>query len=290
MTTYDRMNRTLGFIEDHLMDDLPLSLLARETGMSLFHFQRTFQALLGCSCMKYIRERRLTRAVQDLSDGQRILDIALACQFESQEAFTRAFKSQFGITPGQARSQGINTACLRHSMRLDPDLILKGKSTMKPDIRHLESLTVVGVCAAFIPEKTNDIVIPKLWDHFQAFVPTIAYRMDRAGIGVINCLPCFEVSGEKAELVYLAGVRVQKSTDVPHGLWATSIPAATYAIFKTSVRGDEINKTIDDIYGKWLPQSGYTRADGPELELYPEGFNADHSPEFEYAIPVLKVA
>ncbi|WP_199616197.1 VOC family protein [Paenibacillus alkalitolerans] len=56
--------------------------------------------------MEYIRKRKLTKASYDIltSHNAKILDIALKYGFSSEEAFIRAFKKQFGVTPGSYRT------------------------------------------------------------------------------------------------------------------------------------------------------------------------------------------
>lgn len=54
----------------------------------------------------YIRKRRLSEAVRQLlTSKSRILDIALDYQFDSQAAFTRAFRAMFAISPGSYRKR-----------------------------------------------------------------------------------------------------------------------------------------------------------------------------------------
>lgn len=96
-----QLQRSLSFIEAHLGEELRIQAIARHAGMSMWHFQRIFSAALGQPLMDYVRRRRLSRAMEVLcSRREGILDIALDSGFRSQEAFTRAFKAMFGVTPG----------------------------------------------------------------------------------------------------------------------------------------------------------------------------------------------
>ena len=65
---------------------------------------RIFEMVTGATLGEYLRWTRLSKALFDLKNSDApILDIALAHKYESQEAFTRIFKSTFGITPGECR-------------------------------------------------------------------------------------------------------------------------------------------------------------------------------------------
>lgn len=103
---YDVIHKSIEFIEDHLDQPLSLENVSKEAGFSKFHFHRIFKKYVGKSLIDYIRYRRISSSAQMLLyTNERILDIALYFNFESQEAFTRAFKSIYALPPAQYRSQ-----------------------------------------------------------------------------------------------------------------------------------------------------------------------------------------
>lgn len=290
MKHYDRINRVLDYIEANLLQSLSVQTLAQEACMSEWHFQRTFHALLQQPCMSYVRKRRLSWAAEQLNHHKgNLLSLAMDCQFESQEAFTRAFKAQFNQTPGSnPKPQELLTNAQPRLVITTPYLnAIFGETIMTPTLKHLDALLLVGVSAAFMPNKTNSTVIPKLWKMLQSRKGDITNRAQTGDIGVVNCLPMFSSDTEKSELVYLAAVQVKSLATLPDGLWATSIAASDYAFFKTKCIDEHVDQTINYIYGAWLPKSGYERGNGPELEFYPADF--EHTQEFEIAIPIRKI-
>lgn len=101
------MNRAMGYIEEHLADDIDLAVAAQHTGCSVWEFQRVFSFITHVPVGEYIRRRRMTLAADDLANGsERIIDIALKYSYDSPAAFTRAFSQWHGITPSQARGKG----------------------------------------------------------------------------------------------------------------------------------------------------------------------------------------
>ena len=83
---------------------LSLRSLARRFGYSEYHFSRKFRELSGLSFRDYLRWRRLAFALKRLRDTRDgILEIALDYGFSSHEAFTRAFREAYGITPSEYR-------------------------------------------------------------------------------------------------------------------------------------------------------------------------------------------
>jgi AraC family transcriptional regulator len=96
----ERILAALGYIEQHLCEPIMVSDIARAAGYSLFHFIRTFNKIVRHTPYDYLMRRRLSHAALLLLDtDMRVLDIALACQFETHEGFTRAFGRLFGMTP-----------------------------------------------------------------------------------------------------------------------------------------------------------------------------------------------
>lgn len=95
-------------IKNHDGEALALSRLAKSLGYSEFYVSRKFSEISGMSLRDYMRYRRLAFALTELRDTDRgILDIALDYGFSSHEAFTRAFRDAYGITPSEYRKKPV---------------------------------------------------------------------------------------------------------------------------------------------------------------------------------------
>ena len=89
-------------------ESLTLTHLAERLGYSEFYVSRKFKEISGMQFKNYLRYRRLAFALKDVRDTQNgILDIALDYGFSSHEAFTRAFKEAYGITPSEYRKKPV---------------------------------------------------------------------------------------------------------------------------------------------------------------------------------------
>jgi AraC family transcriptional regulator len=96
----------LDHIEAHLARNLTLGELARQAGLSAFHFARSFKAAVGRSPHAYLNDRRIERARTLLARSEpSLVEIALSCGYSSQSHLTRAFKLATGMTPGAYRAQ-----------------------------------------------------------------------------------------------------------------------------------------------------------------------------------------
>lgn len=94
------VEKVVEYIENHLSEDLSLNKIAKELSYSKFYIARSFAEKTGCTIFKYIQGRRLTIAAQKLVETQKpIIEIAYEAHYNSQQAFTLAFKQLYSVTP-----------------------------------------------------------------------------------------------------------------------------------------------------------------------------------------------
>lgn len=268
----DRLLRAIERIETRLEDPLTLADAAEAAGLSSYHFCRYFRAMTGDSIMGYIRARRLSLTVPRLVEGtDRLIDIALDSGFESQEAYTRAFKKRFGVTPGAVR---------RGEARIDPVLLkpthskiwLQARQEMidvTPSFKTLESFQVTGLSQTV--SKTESEAIPGMWDSLYRRISEIKGLADQNGYGV-----CVHPKGAAPDTFdYIAGKKVDGTGPTPEGMVTVTLPEQLYAVFsfqpQTRDLGLEFRKVYTFIFEKWLPDSGYRMADASDFEFYENG-------------------
>jgi AraC family transcriptional regulator len=98
--TEARVTRSIRTIDRHSNAPLTLNRLAREAGLSPYHFLRTFERLTGVTPHQYVRRVRLREAARRLvEEAGTVLDIALDCGFGDVSNFNRAFRTEFGRSP-----------------------------------------------------------------------------------------------------------------------------------------------------------------------------------------------
>ena len=105
MNNRQRIQNSIDYIEKHLCESIELGEIARQSHFSEFHFHRLFHKALGISVMEYVRKKRLSGAAAELAEtDERITNIAFKYQFNSEEAFSRAFKKLYSANPRDYRN------------------------------------------------------------------------------------------------------------------------------------------------------------------------------------------
>lgn len=256
--------RALWYIESHLAEPMTLDEIAATSGVSRFHIVRAFAAAVGLPVMRYVRARRLTEAARSLAKGAPdILSLALEADYGSHEAFTRAFRDQFGITPEAVRA----AACVSNLDLQEPILM---DSTMLDTLAPPRFETARAFLVAGLAERIscdNGAMIPGLWQRFNREVADIPARVGNVAYGVC-------CNGDDAgNFDYIAGVEVSDFSDLPREFARVRIPEQRYAVFSHREHISTIRRTVNTIWNHWLPSSGLKAADAPNFERYDENFD-----------------
>ncbi|MCL1927979.1 MAG: helix-turn-helix domain-containing protein [Treponema sp.] len=104
---YDLLEGVLNEIEKRLENNISENLLAEKVYTSKVHLRRLFKFAFGQTIGAYIRSRKLAASIEDLLlTDMNVLDIALKYGLEYEQSYIRAFKREFGLTPGDLRRTG----------------------------------------------------------------------------------------------------------------------------------------------------------------------------------------
>jgi AraC family transcriptional regulator len=108
--------------------------------------------------------------------------------------------------------------------------------------------------------------ISALWPRFVARIPEIAHQTTpRVAYGVMA-----PAGADRQALDYLAGVAVSNDGNLPDGVSSWTLPGRSYAVFRCPLDG--LGAGYGEIFGRWLPESGFVQAAGPLFERYDEDF------------------
>ncbi|AKU49648.1 helix-turn-helix domain-containing protein [Xanthomonas arboricola pv. juglandis] len=251
--------RALWYIESHFAENPSLADIARVVGLSPFHLSRVFQLSTGTSVVRYLRGRRLTEAARQLAAGAGdILDVAIVAGYASHAAFTRAFAEQFGRPPEQVRVQGLADLALVEALKL---VDTSTPCAIEPHRAYRSGLRVAGIGARHTPATVASI--PSQWQ-----------RLDEAhglGAGIAYGVCCN--SDADGGFDYIAGVQLGASAPVPPGWQAVAIPPREYLVAWHAGHISAIRSTWFWLLNDYLPASGLTLADAPDLERYDARFD-----------------
>ncbi len=99
-TLSDKLKNVLDHIETHYAEAITIAELARLCYFSEYHFMRFFKKHMGMTCVEYMNNLRLEKAVELFEQGENsILETSLSVGFRNLSYFHRAFKKRYGMTP-----------------------------------------------------------------------------------------------------------------------------------------------------------------------------------------------
>ncbi|MCI9464913.1 MAG: AraC family transcriptional regulator [Lachnospiraceae bacterium] len=261
------INRAIDYIEDNILEDIHLEDVAEQVHISLFHFQRTFNLLVGMTAGEYIRKRRLSLAGEELTkEGAKVIDIAFKYGYESPESFSKAFTRFHGITPKQA-GKGMQ---MKNFNKLTIRVSIEGGSMVDYRIEKKDSFSVIVYPAVFTEENSAE-KIPAFWNAY--FQEGLNEKVS-GSVGI-----CFQESIKAKEFLYGIGSIQSASAQspdrmerIPADFRQIVIPAHTWAVFQcVGVMPDAIQNMWKFIYGEWLPAAAYELIPNYDIEYYPPG-------------------
>lgn len=263
-----RFFNSIEYVEEHLYEPVTIHDIAKASSYSAYHFSRIFKSLVGDSPKEYLRKRRLTVAASRLlQEDTSILDLALQCQFESQEAFTRAFKQLFAVTPGQYRKES-DPYRLIYKDQFSPHMLhhLQNNLVMEPTIVEREPIKTVGIAKRY---SNDDLDLKKLWSAFKPYKDKIPNRVGDELFGIYEE---YEEDGDETGFTYVCSAQVSSFDDIPENMVSRIITGQKYACFEHKGELASLENTLKFIWGSWLPKSKYDYVEKPDFELYGPGF------------------
>ena len=103
-----QIGAALTSIHNNVNNPWTVESLAGAAGMSRSAFAERFKGLLGQTPLEYVTEWRMQKAVQLLQQrDKKLVDVAQSIGYESDAAFSKAFKRVVGLTPGEYRRNSL---------------------------------------------------------------------------------------------------------------------------------------------------------------------------------------
>jgi AraC family transcriptional regulator len=101
-----RLRRVTDLVHAEIDDELSLEKMAEAAGLSTAHFSQMFRKSTGESPHQFVLRQRVERAKEMLRAADaRVLDVAVACGFKTQQHFARVFRQMCGASPTEYRQE-----------------------------------------------------------------------------------------------------------------------------------------------------------------------------------------
>ena len=300
MDTTASLNAAMRHIEQHLFDAIDFNELAKIACCSEYQFRRMFSYLAAMSLNEYIRKRRLTRAAELLrSGGEKVIDIALKCGYESPDAFGKAFHAMHGAAPSALRN---GLAAPKAFPPLFFHLTLKGGITM--------NYRIVERGAFYLMGKTGQIPLiyhgpnphtAKVWGKLTQADLLVLMEYSRAEPKGI--LTAYEQTTkgntqskwEGDEIFMCVGVVMEEPMPDRFKGRFDVLPyeASTWLVVSAmdNTRESQLATSTKEAYaqiGEWLPTSEYEETDAPTITWYESYDFTKPDKKSEVWVPVRK--
>lgn len=246
----------IDWIEEHLEEGPALRRMAAEVGYSPTYCSELFHRVTGRTLRRYVAARRLCRAALMLRDTRiRILDVALACGFSSQEALTRAFVEAYGCTPYTYRMEPRPIALISRQAVLFPgDEPIGGLSVMaqlqEANIRfeYIPAHKYIGV------EEPRARNYGDFWKYHDCDeVCGIVDSMRHVTNEIVGShMAGWTLGAGDRQYFYGFGVAADYAGPVPEGFTVREIPASLYLVFfhppfDFLADNDEVMRRVEDL-------------------------------------------
>jgi AraC family transcriptional regulator len=138
-----RLRRIKELVDANLDADLSLDEMAQSVGLSPAHFARMFRKSTGENPHQFVLRQKIERAKAMLRAAEaRVLDVAVACGFKTQQHFAQVFRDVCGVSPTEYRRElvGFEVTCASETCSEDA-LRLAIRSSQAQSLSHALSFT-----------------------------------------------------------------------------------------------------------------------------------------------------
>lgn len=257
-----RFNDLILYIEENLCEKISYERLSQILGVNEYTMHRIFLFVTNYNLAEYIRKRRLSMSALDLMGGkEKIIDIAIKYQYESSQAFSRAFKSMMGFLPSKINDNKNNIKFFSKyeliEENIEDEFIYHIEKNVKFDLYAISMKTTIKNCHKEAPLFWKENY---KWIEGKSEFGLLQYDKTCS----INDAIYYIASKEKFENAKLLNIR-----------------ASNYLVFEFIYSNAMmLYEIICKIYRTMLPDSGYELEDLPDIEEY----LSDH--KFKLYIPI----
>ena len=220
-------------IEQNLTGKLHIEDLASRLNISAVHLQRLFRFIFEETLASYIRSRKLSASLDTLlSSNSSILAIALEYGFEYEQSYIRAFRNEFGITPGALRKSGQIVKITPPLQLFDVNKIFDG-ITFSPEIVMVPEFYCCGKRHQVKYAESLEVAPKLALDFWLYHRPTVMEEAEPVQSDVYIGLTTFPDPDDMTDYnYYLPAIQVPSPTSIPTGYVCQHFPTSLCARFR----------------------------------------------------------
>lgn len=299
-------------------EEMTLSALSKKLGYSECYTSRMFNSISGMTLKDYIRCRKLAFALKEVRDTEnKILNIAMKYGFSSNEAFTRAFRNTFGMTPSAYRRCPVPVV-LRTIIKpfdcylMEGEMKYMNQKQSSEDVRvyfvripahkflHIRNYESIGYWdfwqkQAQIPGQDCETICGLL-DSINGKLDDIGGNEENTGSGQLMAWinePTGRICSWGIPLAEAYGVRLPEDYDskIPEQMQLMDVPEGDYIVFEHGPFDFETEEQSVEAQIEVAMKEFDYDASGYELDLTPERvfyFHHDCERFFKYVRPVIR--
>lgn len=264
----ERVRRVIDLIVERLDEPLDAVALADAACFSRYHFHRIFKGMVGESIGEFQRRLLLERAAHHLAFGsQTVAEIALDAGFLAPEAFARAFRTAFGVSPSQFRARSAlprrlaSPNSIHYPVGVRPiTLPLRQEDTMQLTVQNIPAMRLAAM---------------RHVGPYDQIGPTFGRLWAWVGRHQVPAQGSVAIYHDNPEITPAAELRSDAGVVLPAGyeppgdeVQVVEVPAGSYAVYRHEGPYDQLGSAWTRFMGEWLPGSDYEITDGVCFELY----------------------
>lgn len=268
-----RIHAVIGYVREHLKDELSLDTLARVAGFSPFHFHRVFKSITGETINEIVLRLRLERAAALLrsTPNLSITEAAFECGFKSVSVFSRAFKKQYELTARQwdrerplknSKNGQVLEGFTRYTLENLSDFAERDRFDVQ--VRSLPAQRL-----AYLRVYDSYSSFSRVTEAYQRLIEWYCQRG-----GKLEHTTLYGMSQDDPELTPLRLCRYDWCLTVPAHWQAEGeigvldFPACQVAAIRCVGDLTQADRVIQYLFRYWLPRSRYQPANLPGMEIY----------------------
>lgn len=262
-----RILAALQYVEQNMSERVDLDAMAAKVRLSKFYFERLFRAEVGESYYAYVKRIRMHNAASRLKHtNQSVYDIAIAYGYGSNAAFTRSFRSFWGVSPMEYRADRRSWDAERFYRERNLGVSLEAA----PNIQLRDIGSYVCMFRRYYGPYTR---MQEIWRDFLDRLPEALRSGDRTGTQYIGRIyddprvtPPEEIRYDCCYVFADARDNRLQLDEVRDNLVTTD--AGLYAVIDNTRNPRPRPEIYAYMLDKWMPTTTYSYSDAPGLEFF----------------------